>query len=173
MNNINVREHFGLVGLIVSRLVQLQPGQLMEETEEWGDGMVGLARAKNEFKPELGNKFCTFAYWCIRSEVLRGRAYRARHYTPALSLDAELSNELTLHDMLSAPENTTEQVDAKDLINVVFRRIPRNMANVLQLRFMQHITLKEIGDELGICKERVRQIEQDGLSKAYKVVCKS
>lgn len=168
MEEINLRDHFGLVGIVVKKFVK--SGQL-EETEEWADGMVGLARAKKEFKPELGNKFCTFAYWCILNEILKNKAYFKRHHVPAMSLDFEVAENMCQYDLTPDPQDDSGQdyIDNAELVSAIFERLNSRLAFVLRRRMMDGFLLKEVGAELGVGRERVRQMENEGLSKARKI----
>lgn len=65
-------------GLIIAYAVQLQ----LPVDEVYGALAMGLCKAATIFKPELGYKFSTIAYKCMRSELaLEHRAYY-RHNIP-------------------------------------------------------------------------------------------
>ena len=165
---INLEDHVGLVGMVVKEFVHLKNGEYLEETEEWADGMVGLVRAKNAFKPEKGFQFSTLAVRCIRNEILKCKTYRSRHYWPEYSLDFEIRENTELHDIIPAPE-TNNHIDSKDLVDKIFQLMDDRTALILRRRVMDGVTLKTVGTELSIVKERVRQIEGQGLEKARRI----
>jgi len=170
MSDIDLKEHFGLVGMITGQFVQLKPGQNLEETDEWGDGIVGLVQARNSFKPELGWKFSTLAYRCIRNSIIKGKTYRLRHFWPELSLDFSVDDNVDLHDLVPAPK-TKDQIDLEDLIETLFNNLDEKLVYVLKRRVMDEVILKDVGQELGVGRERIRQLENEGIEKARKV-CK-
>jgi RNA polymerase primary sigma factor/RNA polymerase sigma factor len=159
---INLQDHFGLVGKITKKYIRLQPGQRMDETEEWGDGMVGLVEAGKAFKPELGFQFSTFAYWCIRNSILKGITSRALHQRPSISLDDTFV-------AAAKKDKGIQQFDAEDLTKTIFQLMDRRTKFVLQRNVMEGVVLREVGEEMGICKERVRQLRNAGLEQARKI----
>ena len=170
-NDINVQDHFGLGAWIARKYADLKPGQLLEETDEWADGMVGLTNAWIGHDPSMGYKFSTFAYYCIRNEILRNKTYRDRHRIHTVSLDAEVTKDkdhrstLRLHDFYPVPDRGMEQVDAEDFTKSCFRNFDDRMKFILRRRLMDDLTLHEVGKEVGLVRERVRQIEKKGLEK--------
>ena len=166
---IDLREHFGLVGMITNQFVRLQLGQSLEETEEWGDGIIGLVQAKNSFNPKLGWQFSTLAVKCIRNAILRGKTYRSRHFWPELSLDFEVDDGANLYDLLPAKDK--EQIELEDMVEVILDLLDEKLSYVLRRRIMDEVILKDVGKELGVGRERIRQLEDEGLKKAKKV-CK-
>ena len=157
---INLQDHFGLVGKITSKFVRLQLGQRLDETEEWGDGMVGLVEAGKAFKPELGFKFSTFAYLCIRHAILKGKSYRDSHQRPTYSLD----------DTITVADKKTINIDAEDLVQTIFQHMQNHrMKQVLRRNVMDGVVLKEVGVEMGICDERVRQLRKAGIKQAHTI----
>lgn len=48
-------------------------------------------------------------------------------------------------------------------IPYAMERISCRLANVLYARYYEHKTLEQIGKELGCTKERIRQLEAEGL----------
>ena len=164
---INLREHFGLVASIVQKYPHSIP---MEESDEWADGMVGLVKAKRDFDPSLGNKFGTYAYYCIRSEIRNGIVYRNRHYYKTLSLDFKLNEETDLYSVAEVYDNASvERIDAIDEIDAIFRRLGEKFAKILWLRIVENITHKEIGKQMGFGRERIRQLEAEAIERAKKI----
>jgi len=67
------------------------------------------------------------------------------------------------------PDEVLEKIYELDIIRKMLNALDEREAKVLRLRYglddMQPRTLKEIGDELGLSRERVRQIESEALRK--------
>ena len=81
---------------------------------------------------------------------------------------------LTLHEMLHDEKNLPpdEIVLGRDEVKTIYQllnKIDRREAEILKLRFGldngQPLTLKEIGEKVGLTRERVRQIETEALRK--------
>jgi RNA polymerase primary sigma factor len=68
-----------------------------------------------------------------------------------------------------SPEDTTLRNEELELIERLLEAIDEREARVLRLRFglegREPLTLKQIGDEIGLTRERVRQIEIGALKK--------
>lgn len=68
-----------------------------------------------------------------------------------------------------SPEDTTLRNEELELIERLLEAIDEREAKVLRLRFglegREPLTLKQIGDEIGLTRERVRQIEIGALKK--------
>ena len=100
------------------------------------------------------------------------RAVRAFHSPTQSSLNDE--DGLSLHEMLQDEKTLTpdELVLGKDEVKMIYQllaRIDIREAEILRLRFGlddgQPLTLKEIGEKVGLTRERVRQIESEALRK--------
>lgn len=103
---------------------------------------------------------------------LKDRKRFGRMRNAPVSLDAPLASDgdehKTVGDTLAAPEhNAIEVIERNRTISELNRkieRLPERMQYVLRSR-MAGMTLKEVGAELGVGRERVRQIEEDAKQK--------
>jgi RNA polymerase primary sigma factor len=81
--------------------------------------------------------------------------------------DAELG-ELIAGD-LEGPDEAIERAAVDDIVREALGDLPDRQRHVLELRFGvadgQPRTLAEVGDELGISRERARQLEANGLRR--------
>lgn len=80
--------------------------------------------------------------------------------------------EFTLSDTVASDQNVEEDVIRKLDTNAmtealwkVVDELPGNMAEVLRHRYQDKMTLKQIGESLGVATERARQIERDAMRK--------
>lgn len=114
------------------------------------DACVALCRAVDEFDIKKGFQFSTFACSVIWRE-LHTRKKRAQRKMLWSNQEDD-----TLEKSYDDPEYQ-EPVSLKSLE-------PRER-HVIKARFWQNKKLRELGEELGITKERVRQIEKRAISK--------
>ncbi|MDC0935272.1 sigma-70 family RNA polymerase sigma factor [Pirellulales bacterium] len=133
------------------------------------DGNVSLLRAIEKFDYSRGNKFSTYASWAIMKNFARTipGEYRQR------------DRFRTSHDELFAATqetrgNPTLEIHAQDdrisKISRILKKLDEREQQIIIGRFgLDHkrepLTLKEVGAELGVTKERIRQIEARALNK--------
>ena len=65
----------------------------------------------------------------------------------------------------SVPWQNIADCDTVKLLNELLQQLDKRERNVLELRFYQGKTLEDIGISMGKTKERIRQIQNDGLQK--------
>jgi RNA polymerase primary sigma factor len=100
------------------------------------------------------------------------RAVRAFHSPTQAHVTEE--DGLALHELLhdektQTPDDIVLGRDEVKTIYMLLTKIDRREAEILKLRFGledgQPLTLKEIGEKVGLTRERVRQIESEALKK--------
>ncbi len=133
------------------------------------DGNMSLIRAAEKFDFARGNKFSTYASWAIMKNFAR-------------TIPTELKQRdrfRTSHDeMFGATEEYRsdwyEQESAHRQrvgeIDKILRRLDEREQKIIINRFglnhsVEPQTLKEVGEVMGVTKERVRQIEARALNK--------
>ena len=145
-------------------------------------------RAAQLFETERGLSFMTLAAYWIRARMRT--LFRSRGYAGAGKRVAEeehLDDRLTvganrvdgqgelpkwlmniLGDKLWEPGRTVERLINREKVEQVqqaFARLPERQRHVLRERFVEERTLGDIGRDLGVCRERVRQLEKAGLDQ--------
>ncbi|HEY2636805.1 MAG TPA: sigma-70 family RNA polymerase sigma factor, partial [Solirubrobacteraceae bacterium] len=70
----------------------------------------------------------------------------------------ERIDTLVSHERASDPERATMADAAKGRFREAFERLPRREREVAVLLYVKHLTLREIGDILGVSESRVCQI---------------
>ena len=147
------------------------------------EGNVGLIRAAARYDHRKGIKFITYASFWVRKAILKALAdqscvVRVPEYqrrkgavrVRAVSLDdpAESDGSARLLDVLADTRSADPERElAKDqelaLLKLGLRCLGPKERAVIAWRFglvrSEVLTLKEIGEHLGISRERVRQIE--------------
>ena len=138
------------------------------------DGNLSLLRAVEKFDYARGNKFSTYASWAIMKNFARTipGEYRQRdRFRTSYDELFDLTQEKRSNPMIE--ENL--QQDRISKIQRVLSRLDERERQIIVGRFgLDHTkepqTLKEVGEELGVTKERIRQIEARALSKLRQAV---
>jgi RNA polymerase sigma factor (sigma-70 family) len=162
-------DHFGLVATIALKYVRLRPGELIEDTEEFADGLMGLAACLKNFEPERGLQFSTPAYMYVRHAIWSGQRKRQRekYFIPASNWDNENGYSI-LDSSYVEPEYTQDVVDQlHEFIAVQPDDNPDDLRNkkILYEIFFQGRTLLSIGNEIGLSKERIRQLRDKSIEQ--------
>jgi RNA polymerase primary sigma factor len=129
--------------------------------ERVSDGNYVLIRAVELFDYSRGNKFSTYATWAIRNQF--ALAFRPRrHCQPQFVLGHDEASELAVDPRTDDLEQLGFQEQRQEAIARLLDRLDDRERRILVGHFgiggARVQTLKQIGQELGISKERVRQI---------------
>jgi len=190
MAAVNSADHIGLVRHYAFRYARKTSHPADDLVQA---GSIGLLIAAKKFDPTFGTKFSTYASWWIlnsihrhiEAEVAAHKGCSAkdarRHNTPQasiLSLDYEFEglhdpNTETLHDIVADDSATSvdDAAAASELRRVLEREMsafPERTQKIMRRRFVDDLTLEEIGDEVGLTRERVRQIVYETLKTLRK-----
>lgn len=104
---------------------------------------------------------------------------------PIVSLDQTINNErgtainyFIFDNQSTEPDASLDEMDIKCLINTVFDHIPTREREILNRRFglngFDVQTLQEVSKEIGLTRERVRQLQVSSLScLKYQLECKN
>ena len=71
------------------------------------------------------------------------------------------------YSLISILENADKKEEIKALLEKIINKLPKKYQRVIRGRFYEEKTLEEIGKELKISRERVRQIEQYAIKRLY------
>lgn len=137
------------------------------------DGSLALMEAVDKFDYRRGFRFSTYATHAIRRSFFRKMERRQKERHRFVVTDPDL--------MSSAPDDFEVDYDApaeSRLIGHVVRSLDEHLTererHIVEGRFglngrSEPQTLMELSSELGICKERVRQVEGSALRKLQAV----
>ena len=126
-------------------------------------------RAVERFDYSLGNRFSTYATWAIINNFARtvheSVCYRDRFRTDSFQLfTAAADAPANRHEMEAAQSRRKMALDG------ILRRLNDREREIIVCRYGlrrgdQPQTLQQVGDVMGVSKERIRQIEARALSK--------
>ncbi len=133
------------------------------------DGNLSLLRAVEKFDYARGFKFSTYASWAIMKNFARTIPGEYRQRDRFRTSHDELF-DMTQEKRANPTLEETLQQDRLSKIQRVLNRLDDRERQIIVGRFgLDHSqeprTLKEVGAELGVTKERIRQIEARALNK--------
>lgn len=135
-------------------------------------GNCGLIEAVKKFKPDLGNRFTTYAAYHIKNRIYEYAEKAHTTYTnEAMILDEPVSNSLegseNLEDYLCTYEEDFDKNLQKQELYQALMELSQKERDVLCSHFgafgYKEATLQEIGEKYNITKQRVKQIETQAL----------
>jgi RNA polymerase sigma factor (sigma-70 family) len=149
--------HEGLVHAFIRR----QGGGAIPYDEALQAGRIGLWRALEGYDPTRGNTFSTYAWVAIMRHIHRA----------AQELNRELGDwpgAVPASWEEPDPEEWVEQILTLEALGELLGRLPGRLQRVVVARYglgdQPACTLKSVGLELGLTRERVRQLQQDALA---------
>jgi len=164
IKSILISSNLRLVVSIAKKFVD--PSNSFEELVS--DGNIALMRAVEKFNFALGNRFSTYATYAIQRHFFRmshkGRQQRNRFVTS----DEALKDRAA--DSGESPYCSSEQIDTlKTLFAGFLGDLEPRERQIVVARFgfdgKPPRTFRELGSALGVCKERIRQIQTRAMDK--------
>lgn len=152
-------KHIGLVWHIVQSKFKI-PNPSVTSSEEYSDGLLGLLNACRKFDHSLNLKFSTYAYKCIIHSILSGRR-RQRRFNERYST----SHHIDINKKLDASDEVEEPLDyptCSEWLNVQQESLSPRLRQIISER-KQGLTLREIAQNIGLTKERVRQLQVEAI----------
>ncbi len=155
------------------RLVVSIAKRHMSSTDDFfalvSDGNMSLIRAAEKFDYGRGNKFSTYATWAIMKNFARTIPSEFKHRDRFRTTAEELF--LAQSDDRSNPfvEESSQRQRQRE-VGRILNRLDEREQKIISARFgltkgSEPLTLKEVGEEMGVTKERIRQLEARALLK--------
>jgi len=165
-----IRSNLRLVVSIAKRHV----GPTENFFELVSDGNMSLMRAVEKFDFARGNKFSTYASWAIMKNFARTIPDEHRHRDRFRTSHADMFSSAE-DERTDQFEQEAAQLQREIQVDRILGRLDEREQKIIVRRFglkrgQEPLTLKEVGAELGVTKERIRQIEARALSKLRKAV---
>jgi RNA polymerase sigma factor (sigma-70 family) len=172
IKSLLIRSNLRLVVSIAKR--HLKPG--VNFFELVSDGNMSLIRAIEKFDYSRGNKFSTYASWAIMKNFARSvpaEHTRNDRFRTGYEEVFQQSNDLRANQFAAEITNTAQRSALMEILEELDGREQK----VISCRFgllqgTEPETLEQVGNRLGVTKERVRQIEVRTLDKMRKIACR-
>jgi RNA polymerase sigma factor (sigma-70 family) len=151
-----LRQHDGLVHAVIRR----QGSGVLTYEEALQVGRIGLWRALLGYDPGRGTAFSTYAWVAIRRHIRRAGAQAS----------VEVAGGLIPGPQVQGPdlEQCADRVWVHEALCTLLSRLPDRLRGVLLARYgldgYPARSLRQLGAQLGLSHERVRQLEQDALA---------
>lgn len=152
-----MEKHEGLIHAVIRR----QGGGDIGYEEALQAGRIGLWHAIRGYDPTRGTTFSTYA-WVAICRQMHQRAKELSRETAVWS--QEVPSSWVVPDPAEGLERELTQEVLRDLVS----QLPERLGQVIVARYglggQPPCTLKQLGEELGLTRERVRQLQQDALA---------
>ena len=153
-----IRSNLRLVVSIAKRHV----GSSANFFELISDGNMSLMRAVEKFDYSRGNKFSTYASWAIVKNFARSIPEESHHRDRFVTGHEEMF-EAAADNRTDEQELELAHKNLRATVASLLSQLDPRERHIIQSRFglggNEECTLEHLGRELGITKERVRQIE--------------
>ncbi len=175
-NDLNARNKLIESNLkFVANIAKAYRGRGLSYSELVAEGNYGLIKALKKFKAEKGNKLISYSVWWIRQSILEAIEKRNKNNTEDYPQDYEeplISDETNEKVVEPSYIYTDGQADKEerastvlDLVRVLNDKEKEIVSRYYGLNGGETETLEEIGADLGLTKERIRQINEKALTK--------
>lgn len=137
------------------------------------NGNFLIVRAVDLFDWRMGNKFCTYATWCLIKTLwyMTTIYYRfeTKHHQFIPIGGPDSGDSLEFEDAIpSRQDRASNKMDASEaefVANMFLRQTSEREAKILRGLIMEDRTLDAVAKEVNVSRERVRQLRDDGVRR--------
>ena len=162
---------------LVSHIVRKYYASSKSQDDLVSVGVIGLAKAVDNFKTSNGARFATYAARCIQNEILmyfRSQKKLSAEVSLCETIDMDKDgNPLTYIDVICCDESLTSEIErklcAEKALNYVNTLLDERERQIVILRYGLHghtaLTQREVAEKLGISRSYVSRIEKSALER--------
>ena len=162
---------------LVSHIIRKYYSSYPSPDELLSVGSLGLIKAVDSFKSEVGTRFATYGAKCVQNEILM--YFRAQKklqnevsINDTIDIDKD-GNPLTYMDIISIDEDIAEEIDLKvhieRLKTLLDAELDEREKEIIVLRYglqgYEPLTQREVAAYLKISRSYVSRIEKKALQK--------
>lgn len=180
-NDIGARDKLIKSNLkFVANIAKSYQGMGLSYADLIAEGNCGLMKAMDKFDYKRGYKTISYSVWWIRQTIMEALSQRAEINGETLpdDSDKEVEEESLLNS--DKPDIGDEYTDKsyyktisdgemKGMVSFLMDVLSDREKNIISKYFgierKKEMTLEEIGKEMGLTKERVRQIKESAMKK--------
>jgi RNA polymerase sporulation-specific sigma factor len=170
---LDFRRRWKIMGLVLKTLPGIYSAlrHTLDDDDIEQLAYLGVCRAAQLFDPARGVKFGTYVVYWIRAacgRYLTAQRRGKRTGTVFSGVDWE-SLMISMPDTADDIDTLDEFRSAGDRVDDVLRRLSERDRTVVEMRFglngRPRMTLKQVSENIGVPRERVRQIQERAISR--------
>jgi RNA polymerase sigma factor (sigma-70 family) len=124
--------------------------------------LIALMKAAVEFDPSRNVKFTTVAVFYIRNAMRHFRPHRRQSFKEYPASSQTSDDFPSLSDIPDLEESTYDRLPI-DILKPLLNTLSTRDRNIFILYWLGGYTLKEVGEQYDLCRERIRQIVESSL----------
>lgn len=161
------KRHFNLVPYVVNKYVKMS---IFTQEDLMGVGTEGLCKALNKYETTKGTLFSTYAYKCIRNEILYYMRTEGKINEKTISMSTILSKDknghaLQLEDTISATEQAKDKSAEQMLLDNEVKASILRAISILGEK-QQQVIIKIFGLDGNPPKTQIQVAQEIGMSQA-------
>jgi RNA polymerase sigma factor (sigma-70 family) len=160
---------------LVYRAVQQFPNMAHSSEDHAADCQIVLIQTVVAFNPWIGIRFSTYSYTCLLRALARQSKRETKQWvTRSVSLDALVDGEPQPARVVTSSHSVGDyRLD--EYLRAEHPLLSEREKKVITCRFNIHeqsdnVTLEAVGQQLGLSKERVRQVQASAITKLRKAL---
>ena len=164
MNNL-INENLKLVHFVIKKMNLANPN---DYEDYYQVGIIGLINASNSFNSKFKTTFSTYAYICIKNEILK---FLRKNNEYHISLDDTIYDEIKIIDTISSKEiapieNIIIKETESEMKRIINDELDENERKIIKMVFgieCRKYKQKEIADILKIPQYKISRIKDKAL----------
>ena len=161
---------------LISHIIRKYYSSYQNPDELLSIGSLGLIKAVDSFKSEVGTRFATYGARCVQNEILmffRSKKNQTNEVSLNDTIDIDRDgNPLTYMDIISVEDESLYDIELrgyfKKLLSLVDSALSEREKQIIVLRYglkgYKPLTQREVADHLGISRSYVSRIEKKALA---------